>query len=168
MLPDGGVASSEMLPSLIKYCPSHGIELTRSRPISRHTPPRVSVAVTSFVRHPVTKLREAIRPSFRELRRRNSEKTGNNVPPPSHVGFKAANRRSQSARSSYLISVQLNGRSASKMGPGANAVTFRPALRNAEALPVRLRGPSADPWNAGPSNFEPPIRRRLQILADAT
>jgi TniQ len=31
-----------------------------------------------------------------------------------------------------------------------------------------LRAPSADPWNAGPSNFEPPIRRRLQALADAT
>lgn len=30
-----------------------------------------------------------------------------------------------------------------------------------------LRPPSADPWTAGADNFEPPIRERLRVLADA-
>ena len=54
--------------------------------------------------------------------------------------------------------------------PGARAaqsmlVRWLTADRN--RLCRHLRPPSADPWTTGADNFEPPIRERLRVLADA-
>lgn len=54
--------------------------------------------------------------------------------------------------------------SGAKVGQGL-LIRWLTADRN--RLCRHLRPPGADPWSAGPTNFEPPTRERLRVLTDA-
>lgn len=54
--------------------------------------------------------------------------------------------------------------------PGARvgqSILIRWLTADRNRLCRHLRSPSADPWTAGPNNFEPSVRERLRALADA-